>query len=129
MNTTSAYRFRAGDGELTRRFRIEVSADQSHRLAMQNVQVRAMRTGSGQAMHVLFSLSRSAEVSVRLVNPAGKVINQVPARMSSAGLNNVVFDARDRLGRAPARGVYLVEILARADDGEQVKALKSQVLR
>lgn len=128
MNTTGSYRFRSG-GSGTRRFRIEVSADTGARLMLQNVQAQALRSQAGSALHVAYSLSRDAQVSVRLLNPAGKLVNQMPLQLARTGLNNIVIEARDSAGRVPARGVYLVELTARADDGDEVHALKSTVIK
>ena len=41
----------------------------------------------------------------------------------------MLFEAKDSLGRQTARGVYLFELIAQNDEGEQVKAVKSVVVR
>jgi hypothetical protein len=68
---------------------------------------------------VAFSLSGPAATTCTVRNVAGRVIKTLrPAPIRPAGPNVVLWDGRSESGcRAPA-GRYLVEIVARAEDGQ-----------
>jgi hypothetical protein len=125
MRTTTGYTFRSARGITERRFRIEVSTGAVSPLQLANV--RLERVGSGY--HVTYSMTKDADVAARLISPSGKVITSLPVTRSRAGLNSMIFEARDSLGRVSARGVYLLELTAQSVEGEQVKALKSVPVR
>ena len=126
MRTTTGYSFRSERAGLTtRRLRIEIGSASEGRLGLNHLSLS--RIGSG--FHLAYTLTHDAEVGGRLLNPAGKIIANVPTARSRAGLNSVAFEARDALGRIAPRGVYLFELTAANDEGEQVKAVKSVVVK
>jgi len=128
MNTTSAYRFRASTTATARRFRIEVSADPAGRLAMSGAEAQVLRSATNAAITLRYSLTRDARVTVRLINLAGKVFNQT-TQTARLGLNSLTLDGKDALGRVLPRGLYMLDVVARADDGEEVRAVRSAVLK
>jgi hypothetical protein len=73
---------------------------------------------------VAFSLSRPAATTCGVRNIAGRTIKTLRlAAIQSAGPNVVLWDGRSESGcRAPA-GQYLVEIVARTDDGQTARRL------
>lgn len=125
MRTTTGYVFHADRGTTQRSFRIEIGANDGTNLQRANVQLS--RVGPGY--QVAYSLTKESEVKGRLINPAGKIINSVPVTRGRAGFNSLTFDAKDSLGQQSARGVYLFELVAQNEEGEQVKAIKSVVVK
>jgi hypothetical protein len=60
-----------------------------------------------------FSLGRSAPVTVRIYNRAGRLVNEVVSGQTmGAGANLVRWDGRDRAGVYVADGIYLVTLEA-----------------
>jgi len=125
MRATAGYSFRAqSTGATARRFRIEVTAA-AGALSLNNLALS--RVGNGYRLS--YSLTRPAMVAGRLINPAGKVLKSLPATTAGVGLNSVTFAAADAQGRTAARGVYLFELVAQDEEGNQAKALQSLVVK
>jgi hypothetical protein len=126
MRTTAGYTFRSeSEGETVRSLRIDVQTGNVG--ALQMGEIRLSRAGAGY--QVLYSLTKPAQVSARLIAPSGKVVTTVPGVAARTGLNTMLFEARDGLGRVSARGVYLLELIAHSDEGEQVRAVRSVAVR
>lgn len=124
LRTTSGYALRASSTHpTTRRLRIEVGSP-SAALRVANVSLQP----AGTALQVSYTISTDARVSGRLLNPAGKTITARAATSVRAGLNSLVLMRADALGRTAARGVYLFELTAEDDEGNQVKAIRSIAL-
>ena len=71
-----------------------------------------------------FTLSCPAEVSVRVLNLAGRPIRALcRARACDAGTNTLLWDARTGSGLAAPSGAYLLEVSARTTDGAQTRAV------
>lgn len=127
MRTSTAYSFRLDATAEERRFRIEVDASPPERLISQvNVLSSDHRTGTRLAL----VLSKAATVDARVITPSGKIAaiiaRNVPAR---PGLNSLAWNGKGASGATLPRGVYLVEVLATDDEGRQVKAVRSAVMR
>lgn len=121
MRAAPGYSFRSDRSAAPRRFRIEVGATDDNRMTVSNVSLS--RVGPGY--RVAYSLTREAEVTARLLNAAGKVVATVTPTRARAGLNSLQIEAKDALGRQSPHGVYLLELVAQTDEGDQVKAVKS----
>ena len=78
---------------------------------------------------VLFTLFSPAEVSVTLVNIAGRPVATVcRERLAEAGLQRLVWSGRSDQGVPVPSGIYLLRINARGQDGQQATALARLVL-
>ncbi len=82
----------------------------------------AMPTGSG-GMQVVFSLSVPSNVSVTICNVAGRVVRTLVTDRACGGTSTLIWDAQADNGVPAPNGTYLVEVVARATDGAQVRAL------
>jgi hypothetical protein len=72
--------------------------------------------------HFTFTLSRSAEVDIRIYTVDGRLIRRIEGIPGTAGFNMVFWDGRDQENDEPANGVYLFKIAAIARDaGKTVK--------
>jgi hypothetical protein len=126
MRTTTGYTFRSNSqGPTERLFRIEVSMNDNSALRLMDVRLSRV----GGSYRVTYSLTKDADVSARMINAAGKVITSLPVTRTRSGLNSIVFEARDAMGRVPPRGVYLFELSAQTEEGEQVRGIKSVAVR
>jgi hypothetical protein len=86
-----------------------------------------MPTGAGA--EISFSLSAPAEVTVAVLNLAGRTI-AVPARAEAmpAGMQRRVWNRRAATGTLAPPGRYIVRITAAAADGQQANALCTLVV-
>jgi FlgD Ig-like domain len=80
--------------------------------------------GHAGAAEVTFSLSAPAEVTVSILNVAGRTVRRLcAAKAFGAGTSRLVWDGRTDSGtRAPA-GTYLVSISARSADGQTSRGM------
>ena len=79
---------------------------------------------SRNGAEVVFSLSAPAEVSVTVLNLAGRPVATVCAdRPTEAGLQRLVWNGRSDQGTTAPGGVYLLRIAARDSGGRQAAAL------
>ena len=77
-----------------------------------------------------FSLSTDASVSARVLNLAGRPVRTLcTARECDAGTNTLLWNATSDQGLAALNGTYLVEVIAKADDGAQARALVQVTIR
>jgi hypothetical protein len=85
----------------------------------------ALSTRSGGA-EIAFSLSVPADLTVSVLNVAGRPLATVMRDTSAdAGLQRIVWSGRSARGTRAPSGTYLVRIVARDDDGQQVQSLCS----
>jgi hypothetical protein len=85
--------------------------------------VQAMQSSSGTAA-MQFSLSADATVDVEVMNIAGRSVRQLLSGAAMAsGLNIATWNLRGGDGTAVPSGIYLIRIVARDDDGAQVRSL------
>lgn len=90
--------------------------------------VGAVPTGSGA--EVVFALSAPAEISVEVLNMAGRPIaDPVSDRAVPAGRQSLLWSGLAATGTPVPAGRYLVRVTARAATGEQVQALTTMALR
>ncbi len=73
---------------------------------------------------IAFTLSAPAEVAIRILNVAGRPVATVARdRDCDPGLQRLVWGGRSDQGTAAPAGVYLVQIKARNDEGQQVQSV------
>ncbi len=84
----------------------------------------ALPTGLGA--EIGFALSADAQITATVRNVAGRPVRVLCCdRTCGAGRTRLVWDARDDQGLVMPRGAYLVELVARAADGSQSRAVAS----
>ena len=83
----------------------------------------ALPAGAGGA-EVVFTLSAPADVTVSLLNIAGRPVATVAReRATETGTRRVVWSGQTLNGTPAPAGIYVVRIDARRDDGQQARAL------
>jgi hypothetical protein len=87
----------------------------------------ALPTAAGT--QIIFTLSSPAQVQARVLNIAGRPVRTLCwAKECAAGTNMLPWNAQSDSGLPVPNGSYLVEVLVRAPDGTQARAL-TQVRR
>jgi hypothetical protein len=82
----------------------------------------AVPTNAGT--QITFSLASAAQIQARILNMAGRPIKTLcQAKNCEAGTNTLLWNAQSENGLAVPNGVYLVEVMAKAADGSQGRAL------
>jgi hypothetical protein len=117
MRTAQSYEFTARDSSRELQIRI---ADGESALAISMPAAR--ETGAGA--EISYTLSADAEVEVRVLNIAGRVVETVlDGDVQSAGTQRVTWDGLSARGTRAPNGTYLVVVSARAADGQQTQAV------
>jgi flagellar hook assembly protein FlgD len=120
-------RSRQTSGPPLRRF--QVVAEPKQGPGIQITDLRA-EPGRGSRLQIQFTLNQAAETTVVVRSLSGREIADVEQRKSrSTGLNAVAWDGRDAQGRPLPPGVYLLEVQALDEEGQQVRAVRSVTLR
>jgi len=127
LRTTTGYTFRSQSTPQTvRHFRLEVTKLPGSRLRIANFsagssELRNLTSG----LRISFSLSQTAQAQLRIRAASGRVMYAFPMAELRAGLNTAQWDGRNALGAYVPRGVYIIELIASNDFGEQVKAVRT----
>lgn len=116
--TMATYSYDAGEGG-ERRFRLEV-ADRADTGLM--ITGAAAATAGGR-VSVSYTLSSAAQVSVEVLNIAGRKVATLGGDLQPAGVSTASWNGRSASGTICPAGRYLVRISARADDGQQAQAI------
>lgn len=119
MRTASAYSISAGAEGVRRRLRVIIDPEQPPALAITALSAHQ----GGGAGQILFSLSARAETEVTVLNVAGRTVRRLPLGVREAGRNTAIWDLRDGRGQLVPTGVYLVQVRASDDTGQQAHCL------
>ena len=72
-----------------------------------------------EKIKIRYLLAKDSRVKIRLYDKAGKIVCKLIDNVSQrAGTNEVEWDGRNYAGDTLATGAYIVEIIAKASDGE-----------
>jgi len=117
--TMPAYAYGSGEGGV-RHFRLEVTDGVGGGLIIAS----AAAAPVGQGATVTYTLSLPADVSVEVINIAGRrVATLASGQAAAAGINSLSWNGRSASGTACPAGRYLVRIRAAADNGQQVESV------
>jgi glutamine cyclotransferase len=89
--------------------------------AAQVTALSALPTAMGA--QVSFTLSAPATVQAEILNLAGRPVQALRPRSFEAGVNALVWDGKSAAGLPVPGGVYLVNVVARGEDGAESRAL------
>lgn len=122
MRTSSGLVLPADSSGVRRRLRIEMLHGTTRSLAVTSMTART----EGNSLSVAYTLSRDASVGARVLNIAGRQVRQIARdRVQGAGLNTLSWNLRDERGLRVPNGLYLVEVEARAEDGQATRAVRT----
>ncbi|HUS80622.1 MAG TPA: DVUA0089 family protein [Armatimonadota bacterium] len=126
MRTAGGYTC-AGAGDAPRRLTLRAVADGSASLALTGVS--SAQVSAAQAT-VTYTLSAPAEVTVRVLNIAGRIVAELSQGLQAeSGLRTAAWDLRAVGGAPVPAGMYLVRVTARAEDGTQASAVSTLAIR
>ena len=121
LRTTWAYELTLAPGK-PRRFQLVAERGASAPLRISNVAVAPTRGGG---LTVQYALNKPAAVQATIRSAAGRVVGTMnTGRASAAGFNALSWDSR-AAGKALPRGVHLIELTARTDDGQVARAVRT----
>ncbi len=125
--TLPAYSFTTGDDGALRHFELEVAPRGADNLTIRSASVQSSDGG----VMVTYDLSAPANVSVEVLNIAGRSVRQlIQSRAASAGINEQMWDMRSGDGTLVPNGSYLIKVEAVAENGQRVHALRpAQITR
>lgn len=116
--TMATYSYDAGAGG-ERRFRLEVADRADTGLMITGAAAVAV----GGRVSVSYTLSSAAQVSLEVLNIAGRKVATLGGEVQPAGVSTASWNGRSASGTICPPGRYLVRINARADDGRQAQAI------
>lgn len=122
MRPTGSYTFTTDESLSPRSFTIVVEPETPGRLVIGSVSISGGARGPAPtAYSIQYSLSRPAEVSVKILRMDGRVVAEIDAGTRSSGTNMLVWNGRDSRGVAVAPGVYILQITAETAEGERAR--------
>lgn len=132
--TEFRYRFRARKGpaalgliaETTWASGPQLSGAAGQAAALSSLSTAPTRAGGAQ---IVFSLSAPAEVTVMVLNAAGRIVRALPTATCGQGLSTLLWDGRTDAGLGAPAGTYLVRVTARSTGGAQTSGLATLQLR
>jgi hypothetical protein len=125
LRTSSGYTFSLLAGEAQRKFTLELSPNAGDLLAISSLQAQA----HGKSATITYALSAPANVTVDILNLAGRLVRSLPAGDQQSGLTTALWDGVSATGTLAPAGTYLVRLRALAADGQAVSAVQTLRLR
>mgnify|MGYP001770869544 CR=1 FL=1 len=120
MRTTTGFTFAPREGVK----RLRIIAERRSGTGLRIVGLRAEPMRGGQLL-ARFTLTEPAQVEAHLRTLTGRLVATVlPRRFLSAGEQRIVWDGRSVSSGLP-KGIYLLEVRAEGERGEQVRAVMS----
>lgn len=79
---------------------------------------------SAMGAQITISLTSAAQVDARVINVAGRPVKTICRAVDcEAGANTLLWNAQSDTGLSVPNGVYLIEVVAKAPEGPQTRAL------
>ena len=127
MRTQHGYTFRTDAAGEEKQFRIELDTTPNGGRLLNHLNV--VNNGVSGA-HFSFVLSQPAMVNARIITPTGKVAAVVARGVEGKqGLNTVTWNGKSASGAAMARGVYIVEVTAVTEEGQEMREVRTFTTR
>ncbi len=128
MRTTNGYTFRSGAAGEERKFRIELDTTPSTGRLLNHLSV--VNNPDRIGTHFSFVLSQPATVNARIITPTGKVAAMVAREVEGKqGLNALTWNGKASSGASLARGVYIIELTAVTEEGQEMREVRTFALR
>jgi subtilisin family serine protease len=121
LRTSNGYDFALGTGETERQFTLKISAKAGDLLAIRSLSAQP----AAKAVHISYTLSAPAAVSVDILNLAGRLVRSLPETQQDGGVVTALWDGNGGSGTKAPAGTYLVRLTARGADGQAVSAVRT----
>ncbi len=122
MRTTSGYEIPNEGGGLQRIVRIEMEHHEPATLVV----TALAPTRTALALEMPYTLSAPAAVSAQIMNIAGRTIRHMASNsLQPAGQSRLIWNLRNAADRRVPDGMYLVKLVARSPQGQQVTSLRT----
>ena len=126
MRTSTQFAFRTDATGGSRNLAIELDTEPAEALVVGLV----CTTQASEGVAITYSLSKSAAVSMRVLNIAGRTVGVLCSeRIQPAGTSRTVWNMRNTTGTLVPGGMYLLQLTARDEEGRQVAALRPMQLQ
>lgn len=124
--TMQAYTYTSSDRADTRRFRLTVEPRTVGGLVVSTTAAEQ----AGETAVVTYNVSQTCQVTMRIMNMAGRSVRVLATDTPvSAGVNSMAWNLRNDAGAKVPAGMYLVEIQAETNNGQQARGLAKVMLR
>lgn len=120
LKTTSAIKVE-GDKEL----KVEIGDGLVTPLLINMVEARSVRGG----VNISWNVNLPCQAKVAIKGADGRVLRDLGMRSSSSGLNSIFWDGKGQDGRNLPAGIYIIELTARDDLNQMIKAIRMVNLR
>jgi C1A family cysteine protease/chitodextrinase len=120
LRTTSAIKVE-GDKEL----KVEIGEGLITPLLINMVEARSVRGG----VNISWNVNLPCQVKVAIKGADGRVLRDLGMRSSSSGLNSIFWDGKGQDGRDLPAGIYIIELTARDELNQMIKAIRMVNLR
>jgi len=120
LKTTSAIKVE-GDKEL----KVEIGEGLITPLLINMVEARSVREG----VNISWNVNLPCQVKVAIKGADGRVLRDLGMGTSSSGLNSIFWDGRGQDGRNLPAGIYIIELTARDELNQMIKAIRMVNLR
>ena len=122
MRTTTAYQIPEGPQGIHRVVQIQMERNQPGTLVLSAF----TPTPTALGLEMPYTLSAPAAVSGQIMNIAGRTVRHVASNsLQPAGQNRLIWNLRNTADRRVPDGMYLVKLVARSPEGQQVTALRT----
>ena len=120
LKTTSAVKVE-GEKEL----KVEIGDGLVTPLLINMVEARSVRGG----VNISWNVNLPCQAKVAIKGADGRVLRDLGMRSSSSGLNSIFWDGKGQDGRNLPAGIYIIELTARDELNQMVRAIKMVNLR
>jgi C1A family cysteine protease/fibronectin type 3 domain-containing protein len=120
LKTTSAIKVE-GDKEL----KVEIGEGLITPLLINMVDARSVRGG----VNISWNVNLPCQVKVAIKGADGRVLRDLGMRSSSSGLNSIFWDGKGQDGRNLPAGIYIIELTAKDELNQMIKAIRMVNLR
>jgi hypothetical protein len=127
LRTQSIYQFKPQPTETERRFKVILEQGGTGLLKVLNLRATPVR---GQSVLIQFALTKPATTQVEILTLTGRKVAVVESGQNrSAGQHSIVWRGVGVEGQKLPIGTYLIRVLASDEEGRQVQAISTFVLR
>jgi C1A family cysteine protease/chitodextrinase len=120
LKTTSAIKV-----ERDKELKVEMGEGLVTPLLINMVEARSVRGG----VNISWNVNLPCQVKVAIKGADGRILRDLGMRTSSSGLNSIFWDGKGQDGRNLPAGIYIIELTAKDELNQMIKAIRMVNLR